>query len=290
MLCALNGKSPWARYTSDADLITWTLADSQFTKPMPIGNAAGAMFYKIPNAVPGGPTHLINENTGTSFRLGTYDPQSESMNITSASQVIESGPVYTFAATGPATDGRLLTLGWVRPQNCVHKMRCANSVLSLVRELYYDGDAHQLASRPVAEYNALRNATFVAPGTSMTLLPGTTKSLPIPPESGGAIDMKTTFRIPNSTAVSGFGIAVRDSNAGPTDDPDFALTFNVSTANAQRIRTIHTEVNYLVSTCDSAIRFFLAVSYVVRFLAYVCVTNTISTASYLRLHRPRQLT
>ena len=42
MLCALDGKSPWARFTSsDPSLMTWKLADKSFTQGKDAGGAAG---------------------------------------------------------------------------------------------------------------------------------------------------------------------------------------------------------------------------------------------------------
>ena len=67
MLCALNGKAPWARYTStDPNLMTWKLAANSFTQGVDTGAAAGALFHKLPNAPAAGPAYMINSNTGTS--------------------------------------------------------------------------------------------------------------------------------------------------------------------------------------------------------------------------------
>lgn len=42
MLCALDGKSPWARFTSsDPSLMTWKLADKSFTQGKDTNGAAG---------------------------------------------------------------------------------------------------------------------------------------------------------------------------------------------------------------------------------------------------------
>merc|ERR1712194_341446 len=143
MLCALNGGAPWARFTStDPALMTWKMADASFTKGIDKGAAAGSLFHKIPNAVPGGPTHMINEDTGSSFYLGTYDPQAEIMTVTTPLQHIESGSSYHWAASGnmgsdPDDDtGRLLTVAWVvGGENA--KMHGTESYLSLIREMLY---------------------------------------------------------------------------------------------------------------------------------------------------------
>ena len=76
MICAYNGDRPWARYTtSDPCLLdNWTVAAKSFTQG--VGAAArchsGALFHKIPNAVSGGPSHLINADRGQSFYLGNH--------------------------------------------------------------------------------------------------------------------------------------------------------------------------------------------------------------------------
>lgn len=47
MVCAYDGKSPWARYTStDPKLMEWKLAEHNFTSP-PTGSLAGALFHKV---------------------------------------------------------------------------------------------------------------------------------------------------------------------------------------------------------------------------------------------------
>merc|ERR1712072_427174 len=70
MLCALDGKTPWARYTTeDPQLMSWKLAASSFTSGTDKGAAAGALFHKIPGAPKGAPQYMINSNTGTSFFL-----------------------------------------------------------------------------------------------------------------------------------------------------------------------------------------------------------------------------
>eukprot|EP01052_Picozoa_sp_SAG31_P020074 SAG31_NODE_1492_length_8126_cov_5.005731_4_plen_760_part_00 len=64
MLCDIDGMQPWARYISrDASLMTWELADRQFTRPIAVGGYdytnTGIMFELIPNSAPGGPTHMV---------------------------------------------------------------------------------------------------------------------------------------------------------------------------------------------------------------------------------------
>lgn len=63
MLCALDGKSPWARYTTtDPHLMSWTEASASFTHGIDKDGLAGALFHKIPGAPKDGPTHMINGN------------------------------------------------------------------------------------------------------------------------------------------------------------------------------------------------------------------------------------
>ena len=56
-----DGKSPWARFTSNTStLMRWAMADSDFTvdaetgAPINIACKSGAYFQKIPNPKPGG--------------------------------------------------------------------------------------------------------------------------------------------------------------------------------------------------------------------------------------------
>jgi hypothetical protein len=84
MLCAYKGAKPWARYTSpDKSFQTWKLADPSFVKPagVAVHSASGPLFNPIPKAAPGGPTHMINGNTGTAFFVGHYDPLLEVFNL-----------------------------------------------------------------------------------------------------------------------------------------------------------------------------------------------------------------
>ena len=59
--CGQDGKSPWARFTSNTStLMRWAMADSDFTvdaetgAPINIACKSGAYFQKIPNPKPGG--------------------------------------------------------------------------------------------------------------------------------------------------------------------------------------------------------------------------------------------
>ena len=115
MLCSFAQGKSWARFTStSASLLTWRLAEREFTKPNIVGGGGGALFHAIPNAPPGGPTHLINGNTGSEFFLGNYDSTLEVMNLTSRTpQKVDSGTLYDWAAAGSASDGRLLLIGKV---------------------------------------------------------------------------------------------------------------------------------------------------------------------------------
>ena len=49
MLCALDGNSPWARFTSsDPSLMKWKKADDSFTQGKDPGGDAGALFHSAP--------------------------------------------------------------------------------------------------------------------------------------------------------------------------------------------------------------------------------------------------
>ena len=206
MVCAYEGGTVWARYTSsDPALLHWRVAARQFTAPRAVGNGlSGPLFHRIPNAPPGGPSHMINADTGSSFYLGDYDSTSERLNITSGRQTIDSSSFFVFGAAGSASDGRLLLADW----EGMYKYPI--SAISLIRELLYDRAAGQLVSRPVAEYASLRNATFVR-SSRRVLAPNTTATLPVPPSAGGQIDVLASFDITSlraSDAVD-FGVAVR---------------------------------------------------------------------------------
>ena len=86
MVCALDGKAPWARFTSNTPtLMRWKLADKCFTfsaetglpQPMDAPGGAtpvksGAYFQAVPNPKAGGPTHMINAGACVRGELLTY--------------------------------------------------------------------------------------------------------------------------------------------------------------------------------------------------------------------------
>ena len=115
MLCSFGQGKSWARYTSNSpDLLSWKVAEREFTQPSIAGGGGGALFHEIPNAPSTGPTHLINGNTGSEFWLGRYDSRLEIMNLTSTTpQKIDWGSLYDWAAAGSASDGWLLIIGKV---------------------------------------------------------------------------------------------------------------------------------------------------------------------------------
>eukprot|EP01052_Picozoa_sp_SAG31_P052145 SAG31_NODE_12733_length_920_cov_2.294762_1_plen_300_part_10 len=151
MLCALNGATPWARFTSpDPSLMNWTMADKSFTQGVDKGGDAGALFHKIPGAPAGGPTHMINgPGTGATFLLGKYDAQKEIMTITEKTPQVTVTGSFGWAAAGndgpdPDSDtGRLLTAAWVTSRP---------SAISLLRELKWDLKSKQLVSALAPEY------------------------------------------------------------------------------------------------------------------------------------------
>jgi hypothetical protein len=147
---------PWARYTSIAPTLhEWKLATpTGFIRPVAVGGGGGALFHEIPNPMPGGPTHVINGNTGSMVYLGTYNASAEQMDLSLAassgsilsaatpasmdpvSALLDHGIVYDWAAAGNAADGRLLIIA---------KLDCGNQApspcdtfVSLVRELRFD--------------------------------------------------------------------------------------------------------------------------------------------------------
>jgi len=236
MVCALNGVTPWARYTStDPDLLHWTLADPSFTKPHGVNKdaQAGDLWNPIPNAPPQGPTHMINFNTGQGFYLGTYDAQLEVFNITSGPQWIDVGsggtpfgPSAHWAAVSNdfSVEPRVLWVAWVLQPP---------SALSLVRELFYDRVSGSLASFPVVEYETLRNKTFAENEDWGMLSPGSLKTFPtLPPEAGGALDLLVSFVPPLSTPASRFGVAVRAPTTGPQGAAGF-VEFSIGAPDAR---------------------------------------------------------
>ena len=211
MICAYagSGKGPWARYSStDPALMSWKLADVNFTN-VHGGAEAGALFHALPGApsiAEGGPTHMISASGGAAVYLGTYNPLTEKLNITS--KVAQgTGGDGAWAAVGtngpdPMADGdRLLTTAWV--------MNREWSTLSLIRDLVYERSTGILLARPTPELNLLHNATFLdgQPFGTVAAFNGT-KSLPYPGAVGGTSDTTVTVAVPasNKTGLS-FGIA-----------------------------------------------------------------------------------
>jgi hypothetical protein len=106
-LCAVNGLNPWARYTSsDPSLMSWKQADTDFVvgvNKSEFISYGAALFHKIPGSETGGPTHMINANSGSEFYVGTYDSKTELMTVNLSAyprQVLSSGN-YWWAAAGP---------------------------------------------------------------------------------------------------------------------------------------------------------------------------------------------
>lgn len=204
MICALDGKSPWVRFSSSTPtLMKWKLADKSFMisaetgKPQGVKNSqSGAYFQPIPNPKAGGPTHMINSGSAGPMLLGTFDNKTEklSINNTLGPQVLDSSTAFRWGAVGSATDGRLLMVAWVEEAGPCGDGQpkgfgaCARSVTSLTRELVFDHGTDQLISRPVADYDTLHNATFIDGEKITPLAPGSSKTLPIPAAAGGALE------------------------------------------------------------------------------------------------------
>ena len=87
MLCAWDGRAPWARYTThDPTLLAgWALADVDFATDAsggtPAGGGAGALFHKIRGAADN--LYMINLDTGSTFGVGRYDPKAEKLHLRS---------------------------------------------------------------------------------------------------------------------------------------------------------------------------------------------------------------
>lgn len=271
MLCAYGGRTPWARYTTtDPSLLRWRVADPDFAVD-PSRNCsaagscstpdvgAGALFHPIPNAAPGGPTHMINANHGTAFALGNYSATTEKMVLLSKGTgslatpaVLDYGPFYKWAATGMAADGRLLAIAWVDEFECAEDsppgpgaacngMR-HRSVLSLVRQIVWDRAAAQLVSRPVAELDRLHNATFL--DGERRAVPAGTSAAPlgeIPAQAGGALDLRVSFDTAGWPASGpgprGFGVAV-EAASGSVANATVLLLFSASAPGTDGSRTV----------------------------------------------------
>lgn len=247
MLGALNGKTPWARYTSNADLLVWKLADPAFATwandsigaacqkccslnrqpSKAAGGVSAPQWNRIPGAVTAGePTHFINMAKGNAFALGTYNATSEHMTLTSCTTVTE-GAEYAWTATGgsstPSKDGggRVLSVAWLWPEKYTlpEASPCVEA-LSMVRELRWDaiaaaaaGVGGTLISAPIPEYAALRNATLLA-CESMALSPGVwSPALPLGGGRGGGGDDDAAAVAAGSTSEIALALPLADSAA-----------------------------------------------------------------------------
>ena len=133
MLGALGGhtiySTPWARYTSDAKLLVWKLADPAFATWA--NDSIGTAYQKChsydrwllvasafrsrtwtPGAPPAddGPTHFSNMAKGNAFALGTCDATREHITLTSCKTVAE-GVEYAWTATGAAIPAAAVAAG-----------------------------------------------------------------------------------------------------------------------------------------------------------------------------------
>ena len=232
MVCSLFGLGQWARFTSTDDaLLTWALADANFTRPFAASGKAGDLWNAIPGAEAGGPTHMINGLLGGAFWLGTYDAQREVLDITTPLNYIDVGgvaPQWAATSNDVSEDPRVLWLSWLGP---------GLGALSLVRSLFWDAASRSLASFPAAEYEGLRNATFVGPGEDLgPLAPGALLTLPVPAEAGGALDVLVSFAVPEGVS-GGFGVAVR-APPGSIAGAALAVTFDVAAPDADGARNV----------------------------------------------------
>ena len=147
-------------------------------------------------------------------------------------------------AVGKASDGRLLIVAWITESGpCgVGQPKgfgaCARSVASLIREIVFDHATDQLISRPVADYDAMHNATFVQ-GKRMVLAAGATPTaLPVPAAAGGALDVAVSFDLSTLTAAaSGFGVAVRAPTSGMEGAVGLSLSVSAPDSAGTRVVT-----------------------------------------------------
>eukprot|EP00035_Acanthoeca_spectabilis_P009324 m.165748 g.165748 ORF g.165748 m.165748 type:complete len:600 (-) comp14685_c0_seq3:70-1869(-) len=260
MLCSPhwtgNWGSSWSRYTStDPTLQNWSLADPQFIV-VPQGStvhldaAAGALFNPIPNAVPGGPTHMLNGVTGQAFWLGTYNASTEKfvihndtlhwIDLSGGGGGFSAGAAHwaatsnSFATRPKGSDNRLFWVAWLSGNAQV-----PNS-LTLVRTLNYDAAAGQLVSYPVEEYTRLHTVSYLVNHSMGSLLPGSVNTLPLPPTAGAALDLEVAFdmsNLPPTATAAKFGVAVRAPRDGIAGAANFA-EFSVSATQTNGRRMV----------------------------------------------------
>ena len=176
MICALDGKSPWVRFSSTTPtLMRWKLADQNFLVSAEAcargmcTAASGAYFQAIPNPKAGGPTHMINTGSAGPMLLGVFDNKTEKLTInnTLGQQVLDSSSGFRWGAVGSASDGRLLMVAWVQESGqCgdgqpVGFGACARSVTSLTRELVFDHATDQVSNASFPLIFVMKNNGFI---------------------------------------------------------------------------------------------------------------------------------
>eukprot|EP01047_Picozoa_sp_COSAG01_P063954 COSAG01_NODE_8379_length_2807_cov_12.130355_2_plen_510_part_00 len=234
LLGALNGSSPWARYTSDSKLLVWKLADPAFAtwvnatvgdacekccsyrrRPAKAaGGVSAPQWNAIPGAAPGGPTHMINMARGNAFALGRYDAQAEHMTLDGC-RVLAEGAEYAWTATGADASGRRLSIAWLWPQTYVlpESSACVEA-LSMVRELRWDAPAGTLIAAPVPEYASLRNATLLAEPRLAVAAGAWSSALSLAdPTAGATSEIALTLTIGDGATALGVAVLAPSSSA-----------------------------------------------------------------------------
>ena len=162
----LNNAS-WGQKTgryeaSDNSLRSWKLVDADFAQGH--GENGGAWFLPVPGSrrLTAGQTgrYMLNVGGGDEFVVGDYNGVTNAFTNLSAVTSIDFGLWSAdWAAVGPATDGRILQVGWLSNYRLNPRDHAPNSLqaLSLIREIFHDPARNTLRALPPAELSLLRN-------------------------------------------------------------------------------------------------------------------------------------
>jgi len=226
-----------ARFEStDSKLTQWRLADPAFARmPSPgggrlIGEHSGAWFLPVPPPTYSRTTdyatqptrerhsrsvgnrtsrYLLNSGGGEQFVLGDFDPVRVTFtNISATDRKTDYGMSLDWTAVGPATDGRVLQVGWLSNWITGRSLPDNVSRLSIVREIGYDRNSDGLVTNPMRELVTLRNGTAGSATARTVLRPGGRLVLA---ESGTSADVLVSFALPHlagAGSVATFGVFV----------------------------------------------------------------------------------